>query len=168
MDTCTHIDNDNANDLGKSIVQINRLDANNWIFVGMTVLNGDIPIFSDKDPDMAMILTYTDKIRSLDRGQVEIRISARHGQRHECPVCGNAMNVVKWITTKYHTSPMMGMETMLSVSVPQLHCKFCNNGYHKLRCPAVVENHTYTKILKFDVLASLSKETVIQRQKVAR
>lgn len=160
MTTSTLIDNSNASNLEESILLINRLDANKWDYVGMNVSLGDIPIFDDLNPCKATIKTDTDHIRDIDRGFVEICISARHGQRHECPKCGNAMNVVKWISTNYHTSPMMGMKTMLKVAVPQLHCRFCDDGYHKVRCPAIVENHTYTKILKFDVLAMLSKETV--------
>lgn len=154
------VDNLNASNPGESILLINRLDPKNWNYDGMRVCFGDIPVFNDAAPDDVVIRTDTDRIRNIDRGFVEIRLSARHGQRHECPKCGNAMNIVKWIVTSYYTSPMMGMRTMLKVSVPQLHCRFCDDGYHKLRCPAVVENHTYTKMLKLDVLAMLSEETV--------
>lgn len=160
MMTDAIVDNLNASNPGESILLINRLDPRNWKYCGMRVSLGDVPTFSDADPDKVTIRTDTGRIREIDRGHVEVCISARHGQRHECPKCGNAMSIVKWVTTSYHTSPVMGMRAMLSVSVPQLHCKFCDDGYHKLRCPAVVENHTYTKALKLDVLAMLSEETV--------
>ncbi len=61
----------------------------------------------------------------------------------------------------------MNMRTTVRTSVPKLYCPQCG-GYPKARCPLVVENHTYTGLMKFHVLESLSQETAKSTEEACR
>jgi len=144
---------------GEGILRIMRLDAKRWEFKGIRVDEGDLGLFDDGDPDRCVLETGTDGLKNVDRGSVVIHISCRHGLRHECEFCGKAMGVNKWVETEYHSSPVKGMRTSVRISVPQMICKGCGTC-RKVRCPLIVENHTYTKLLKLDVLERLADNNV--------
>ncbi len=136
-----------------------RLDTDRWEVTGAEVHLGDIGLFSDDDPDAPVLETTSDDLRSFDTGSMCIHVTMKHGLRHGCKDCGRPMKINKWVSTEYKSSPVMNMRTTVRISVPKLHCPHCAR-YPKARCPLVVENHTYTKLMKFDVLESLSQETV--------
>lgn len=144
---------------GDVILETMRLDVKRWEYKGCEIIRGDVGIFDDGDPDGHILVTGTAGLKEVDRGTAVIHISCRHGLRHECEFCGKVMSVNKWVDTSYHSSPMGGMRTVVRISVPQMICRGCRT-YRKVRCPLVVENHTYTKLLKLDVLAMLADNTV--------
>ncbi len=135
-----------------------RLNTERWEVTGAEVLLGDIGLFSDEDPDAPVLETTSDDLRSFDTGSMCIHVSMKHGLRHVCKKCERPMMINKWVSTEYKSSPVMGMRTTVLVSVPKFHCPQCHR-YPKAKCPLVVENHTYTKLMKFEVLESLSQET---------
>ena len=136
------------------LLKILGLDAGRWSLKGVEVVRGNVGEFSDTDPDMPVAVTMTDDLKTLDRGSATVRISCRHGLRHECPCCGKPMAVKCWVENTYRSSPIIGMRTDVCVSVPKMHCRICGT-YRKVRCPLVVENHTYMRLLKLDVLSRL-------------
>ena len=142
-----------------AVVKALRLDPERWICTGASLDFGDIPLFSDDDPDKAIVDTTTDQLRSVDCGSFLIGISMKSGLRHVCPDCGTPSAVKKYDTRKFNSSPIFGMKTKVSVRVPQLYCRNCNT-YRNARCPLVVRNHTYTKLLKLEALSLLSQETI--------
>lgn len=144
--------------LNDAVTKALRLNPERWEVTGAEVCLGDIGIFSDDDPDASVLETTSDDLRSFDTGSMCIHVSMRHGLRHECKDCGRPMKVNKWVSTSYKSSPVMNMRTTVRVSVPKMHCTHCMT-FPKADCPLVVKNHTYTKLMKFDVLASLSQET---------
>ena len=77
------------------------------------------------------------------------------------------MCINKWVDTAYDSSPIMSMRTSVRISVPKLHCKHCGT-FPKARCPLVVPNHTYTKLLKFDIISTLSEETVASTSRTCK
>lgn len=156
-----------ALNLNDAIVSALRLDSQRWEITGAEVCLGDIGLFSDEDPDAPVLETTSDDLRTFDTGSMCILVSLKHGLRHECKDCGRPMNVNKWVSTTYKSSPMMSMRTTVRVSVPKLHCPQCGT-FPKVECPLVVWNHTYTKLMKFDVLASLSEETAKATSKACR
>lgn len=143
----------------KAILKILRLDERRWCCESISVDLGDIPILSDDHPDDPLFSTSTDLLRSIDRGSVRIFISMRSGLRHLCPHC-NALSSIKGYSSHcYKTSSFSGMRSEVCIRVPQLFCPHCRR-YPTARCPLVVFNHTYTKLLKLDTLSLLSEETV--------
>lgn len=77
------------------------------------------------------------------------------------------MSINKWVNTVYDSSSIMSMRTNVRISVPKLHCKHCGT-FPKARCPLVVPNHTYTKLLKFDIISTLSEETVASTSRTCK
>ena len=77
------------------------------------------------------------------------------------------MGINKWVDTAYDSSSIMSMRTFVRISVPKLHCKHCGT-FPKARCPLVVPNHTYTKLLKFDIISTLSEETVASTSRTCK
>ena len=156
-DSVTHIGS--ALPADQAIVRMLRLDPKHWVCLGISVDSGDISQFSDSEPDSPVIETTTYHLRDLDRGSICIFISMKSGIRHVCQTCNCAVSIKKYVTHQFDSSPLSGMRTKISVRVPQVHCESCG-GYPTVRCPLVVFNHTYTKLLKFDALSTLSEETV--------
>ena len=142
-----------------AILKMLRLNPERWECTGIAVEPGSLRMFSDSDPDAPIVETTTDYIRCMDRGSVDIHISSRSGLRHICPNCGKVASIKKYVKHSFDSSPLCGMKTKVSVRVPQLYCHECE-VYPVVRCPLVVFNHTYTKLLKLDVLSILSEETV--------
>lgn len=91
----------------------------------------------------------------------------KHGLRPECPSCGGTMSINKWVDTVYDSSPIMSIRTSVRISVPKPHCKHCGT-FPKARCPLVVPNHMYTKLLKFDIISTLSEETVASTSRTCK
>lgn len=142
----------------EKLIKIFRLDSERWEIVDFDFESGDIDIFSDAEPDKPMIETTTDDIRGYDLGTVTVRIAMKHGLRHKCPVCGEVATVHKWMSSQFCNPPISSMRTIFDISVPQLHCRACG-AFRKARCPLVVPNHTYTKLMKFQVARTASSET---------
>ncbi|MDO5862589.1 MAG: ISL3 family transposase [Thermoplasmata archaeon] len=142
-----------------AILHLLRLDPDRWQVDGISVDQGQLGTFPDSDPDAPVLEFSSDTVRSIDLGWAVIHVSMRHGLRHECGKCGGPMQVNKWVKNTYSSSPLCLSETFVSVSVPQLHCPECG-GYPKARCPLVVRDHTYTRLLKLGVMQTLSQETV--------
>ena len=148
-------DNDNTiPSVEEGLLRIFGLDRTRWFLTGVEVASGDVRMFSDADPDRPVAETTTDRLKTIGRGSATVHISCRHGLRHECPCCGKPMAVKCWVENTYRSSPIIGMRTDVCVSVPKMHCRICGT-YRKVRCPLVVENHTYTRLLKLDVLSRL-------------
>ena len=143
----------------EAFITLMGLDVNRWEYRGIEIFRGDVKRFEDKDPDKPVLVVSTGELGDIDHGTVTVHISCKHGLRHVCDGCGRVMTVNKWVNTRYKSAPMMGMRTFVRISVPQMRCKKCGI-YRKIRCPLVVENHTYTKLLKLDVLEKLHVNTV--------
>lgn len=142
-----------------AFLKILRLDEHSWCCEGISVDLGQIPVFSDKDPDSPVVETTTDLLRSIDRGSVRIFVTMRSGLRHLCPHCKALASIKTYREHCYSSSSLSGMRTEVCIRVPQLFCPDCG-CYTMVRCPLVVPNHSYTKLLKLDALALLSEETV--------
>ena len=143
---------------GDGLLLMLRLDPNRWEVKGCKVDLGDVPLFSDEDPDKPVVETTTDDIVYLDRGNVDIEVSLKHGLRHVCD-CGRPYDIHKWVRNTYNSTPVMGMRTTVTISVPQVHCPVCGT-YPKIQCPLVVRNCTYTKLLKLDDVTVLTDQNV--------
>lgn len=143
----------------EAFISLMGLDTNRWEYQGMEIFRGDVKVFDDNDPDKPVLEVSTGELGDIDRGTAIVRISCKHGLRHVCDGCGRVMTVNKWVDTKYKSTPMMGMRTFVRISVPQMICKECGI-FRKVRCPLIVENHTYTRLLKLDVLEKLHSNTV--------
>ena len=135
-----------------------RLDPNRWEIRGCKVDLGDIPLFSDEDPDRPVVETTTDDIVYLDRGNLDIEVSLKHGLRHVCG-CGRPYDIHKWVSNRYNSTPVMGMRTTVTICVPQVHCPVCGT-YPKIPCPLVVRNCTYTKLLKLEDINVLTEQNI--------
>ena len=144
-----------------------RLDPARWEVIGVSVDQGVLDTFSDSDPDSPVLDFTTDSVHAIDLGSMTVYVSMKHGLRHECPSCGGTMGINKWVDTAYDSSPIMSMRTNVRISVPKLHCKHCGT-FPKARCPLVVPNHTYTKLLKFDIISTLSEETVASTSRTCK
>lgn len=145
--------------IDKAILKILRLDENRWICEGISINLGEIPILSDADPDASILETTTDQLRTIDRGSLCIHISMMSGLRHLCPYCGSLASIKQYVTHDYATSSFSGMAAWVRIRVPQIFCRSCRK-YPTVRCPLVVFNHSYTKLLKLDALSMLSQETI--------
>ena len=143
---------------GDGLLLMLRLDPNRWEVKGCKVDLGDVPLFSDEDPDKPVVETTTDDIVYLDRGNVDIEVSLKHGLRHVCD-CRRPYDIHKWVRNTYNSTPVMGMRTTVTISVPQVHCPVCGT-YPKIQCPLVVRNCTYTKLLKLDDVTVLTDQNV--------
>lgn len=151
------IDKTAVHPLEDAILSAFRLSPDYWEITGATHIPGDLPLFSRNSDKV--LETRTSDIRNVDLGLFKFEISCRHGLRHCCETCGKPMDVNCWVSTSYKTSPIFSIETTVSIRTPKMHCRQCGT-YHKVRCPLVVENHTYTRLLKLDVIRCLSEETV--------
>lgn len=143
----------------EKLLTIFRLDPERWEIVDFDVNHGDVGIFPDADPDRHMIETTTDDIRTYDLGSVVVHVSMKHDLRLTCPVCGGVATAHKWMSAEFANPPISSMRTKINISVPQLHCRTCG-AYRKARCPVIVPNHTYTKLMKFQVACTASQETI--------
>lgn len=139
------------------MLRILRLPSEKWEITGIEVNTGDLPGISE-DAEYT-IETDTEEIRTLSLGEVVFHVSYRHGLRHECKTCGRAMKINKWVSNTFTNAPVFGMSSKVEVSVPQTHCPECG-GYPQPRCPLVVYNHSYTVLTKFDVIRTLTSQTM--------
>ena len=151
---------DKANELSSNdaLLLMLRLDPKRWEILGCSVDLGEIPLFSDNNPDTPVVETTTDDICLLDRGRVNIKIGLKHGLRHVCE-CGELYSINRWVENTYNSTPVMGMRTTVTISVPKVHCPACQT-YPKIQCPLVVRYCTYTKLLKLDNLSVLTEQTI--------